>query len=206
MFELFKKKIPHCDELFIKYFSPWYSENERPKMTRPDLYQIDGFNGQPLDLDKLQYLTDESLQRNTKQVKAMADTALNDFQNIYKSDKIDLKFLDAVDKYFDRHKISELIKKSDPSDFSNPYLVTVCQFGAILGQLFSEVEGFGWLYSYPYFHSIIVHKDTGIGITVFDWGVKKFSEYGVDDGFAAKFNAALEGIKQEDQRNTLGLY
>jgi hypothetical protein len=71
----------------------------------------------------------------------------------------------------------------------------------MLGQLFTELDGFDWLYSFPYYHSIIVHRDTGFGITVFDWGVKKFSEYGVDDGFVAKFHAALDGIKGQWEEN-----
>ena len=62
----------------------------------------------------------------------------------------------------------------------------------MLGHLFNQMEGFDWLYSHPYFHSIIVHKDTGFGITVFDWAIKKFSEYGVEDGNVAKFHAAID--------------
>ncbi|HMT54918.1 MAG TPA: hypothetical protein PKD16_17780 [Saprospiraceae bacterium] len=195
MFGLFKKKLPHCDELFIKYLSPWYNEDDRPKMTRPDMYQIAAFEGQPLDLDDLQYLMPEYLE----QVKAiindtMTNAALEDFSLIYKSDTISFEFLDGVDTYYDRVKITELIKDSDPKDFSNPYLVTVCEFGVLLGQLFRKIEGYDWLYSHPYYHSIIVHKETGMGITVFDWAVKKFSEYGVDDGYVAKFHAAIEEV------------
>lgn len=107
-----------------------------------------------------------------------------------------------MDKFYDRQKIAEIIKLSDPKDFSNLYLVSVCEFGATLGQLFNNLDGFGWLYSYPYFHSIIVHQETGFGITVFDWAIKKFSEYGVDDGFVAKLHAAVEGIN--DYRNKNG--
>lgn len=109
--------------------------------------------------------------------------------------------MDAVDRYYDRIKISELIKKSDPKDFSNPYLVTVSEFGVLLGQLFRQIDGYDWLYSHPYYHSIIVHKYTGFGITVFDWAVKKFSEYGVDDGFVAKFHAAIDGINGQLEDN-----
>ena len=36
---------------------------------------------------------------------------------------------------------------------------------------------------------------SGIGITIFDWAIKKFSEYGVDDGYVAKFHAALEYVR-----------
>lgn len=202
MFGLFKKKLPHCDELFVKYLSPWYDEDDRPKMTRPDMYQIAAFEGQPLDLDKIQYLTPEYLEEVKTLINdTMPKAVLDDFSFIHKSDNIDFDLLDAVDKYYDKAKIAELIKESDPKEFSNPYLVTVCEFGVLLGQLFRQLDGYDWLYSHPYYHSIIVHKDTGFGITVFDWGVKKFSEYGVDDGFVAKFHAAVGGVNEQWKDN-----
>jgi len=198
MLGLFKKKLPHCDTLFEKFFSPWYDEEDRPKMTRPDMFQIAAFEGKPLNLAEIQYLADDYVTELTEHINVtMVDATLNDFQHIIQSDKIDLSVLDAVDKYYDRAKISELIKDSDPKDFSNSYVVTVCEFGVMLGQLFRQKEGFDWLYSHPYFHSIIVHKDTGFGISVFDWAIKKFSEYGVDDGFVDKFHAAIAGVNGE---------
>jgi len=202
MFGLFKKKLPHCDELFIRFLSPWYDHDDRPKMTRPDMYQIAAFDGKTLNLDKIQYLTPESLQEvKTLINETMTKAVLDDFSFIHRSGIIDFDLLDAVDKYYDRTKISELIKESDPNDMSNPYLVTVCEFGVLLGQLFRQIEGYDWLYSQPYFHSIIVHKDTGLAITVFDWAVKKFSEYGVDDGFTAKFHAAIDGVNGQWEDN-----
>ncbi len=164
------------------------------------MYVISGFDEQHLDLDKIQYLPDDLLEYNKKQLQKMTDAALNDYQRIIKSEKLDLNVVDAVDKYYDRKRIADLISKSDPSDFSNDYVIEVCEFGATLGHLFNQVEGYGWLYSHPYFHSIIVHKDSGSGITVFDWAVKKFSEYGTDDGFAAKFQMALESVKQSKRQ------
>lgn len=204
MFGLFKKKLPHCDKLFVKFLSPWYDEEERPKMTRPDMYQIAGYEGQPLILDEIQYLPTEYLEEVKILINnSLTEAVLKDFSFIYKSDTIDLKLLDAVDKYFDRKRISELIKESNPKDFSNPYLVAVCEFGVLLGQLFRQLEGYDWLYSYPYFHSIIIHQDTGYGITVFDWAVKKFSEYGVDDGFVAKFQAAIDEVNGQLNDNEM---
>lgn len=195
MLGLFKKKLPGCDMLFEKFFSPWYPENERPEMTRPDMYQIAAYEGEPLHFDEMQYLDAEGVENRKQFINStMVDAALADFQNIIVSDKLDLSVLDAVDKYYDRAKIAALIKESDPADFSNPYVVTVCEFGVMLGHLFNQMDGFDWLYSHPYFHSIIVHKNTGYGITVFDWAIKKFSEYGVEDGYVAKFHAALDGI------------
>lgn len=202
MFGQLKKKLPHCDELFVKFLSPWYDEDDRPKMTRPDIYQIAAFEGQTLDLDEIQYLTPEYLEEVKTLINdTMTKAFFEDFSFIHKSDNLNFDLLDAVDKYYDRAKIAELIKESDPKDFSNPYLVTVCEFGVLLGQLFKQLEGYDWLYSHPYYHSIIVHKDTGFGIAVFDWAVKKFSEYGVDDGFVAQFQAAVDGVNRHWKDN-----
>jgi hypothetical protein len=55
----FKKKLPHFDELFVNYLCPWFDENYRLKIIRPDRYQIAAFEGQLLDLDEMQYLTPE---------------------------------------------------------------------------------------------------------------------------------------------------
>lgn len=198
MFGLFKKKLPDCDEVFEIYFSPWYNEEDRPKMTRPDMYEIAAYEGQPLNMAELQYLQDDYVKELTEHINVtMVDAALSDFQHIITSDQLDLTVLDAVDKYYDRARIAQLIKESDPADFSNAYLVTVCEFGVMLGHLFKQMDGFDWLYSHPYFHSIIVHKETGFGITVFDWAIKKFSEYGVEDGYVAKFHAAIAGVHGE---------
>jgi hypothetical protein len=151
MLGLFKSKIPDCDELFVKYLSPWYPESERPKMTRPDMYVISGFEGQPLEIDSLQYLADDLLATTKKQIQTITDAALQDYQEIVKSNKLDFKVLDSVDRFYNRKRISEVLKNSDPSDYSNQYLVTVCEFGATLGQLFQEIDGFDWLYSFSIF-------------------------------------------------------
>lgn len=199
MLKLFRKKLPHCDKLFREYLSPWYPVDNKPEMTRPDMYIIAGYEGQPLDLDELQYLPDEMLQEVKESIAIITDAAFHDYQSITEADSLSLAVLDEVDRYYDRATVAQLIKDSNPEDYSNPYLVSVCEFGATLGYLFNQSSEFGWLYSYPYFHSIIVHKETGFGITVFDWAVKKFSEYGIEDGFVAKYHAALNGIKDYKQ-------
>jgi hypothetical protein len=132
------------------------------------LYVISAYKGHPLDLASLQYLPEERLQTGKDQIGRMAAAALTDYQSIFPSATFTMDLLDGVDRFYDRKRIAELIKRSDPKDFSNDYLVSVCQFGALLGQLFEEKDGFGWLYSQPYYNSIIVHTPTGFGITVFD--------------------------------------
>jgi hypothetical protein len=201
MFGLFKKKLPHCDTLFKKYLSPWYDEANKPQMPRPDIFKIAAYEGKPIDLDAIQYLLPEILEQVKSFINEnMKEATLIDFNEIYSTDELNLELLDAVDKCYNRKAIFDLINESDPNDYSNSYLVIVCEFGILLGNLFEQKEDYGWLYSYPYYHSIIVHKKTGIGIPVFDWAVKKFSEYGVDDGFVAKFNHAIIVVNNEMEK------
>lgn len=165
------------------------------------MYIIAAYNGQPLNIAQIQYIPENLLSETKQQVEEITKAALEDYKSLFGFENISLKELDIIDKYFDKRKIKEIIKSSDPQDYANSYLISICEFGAVLGKLFSEIKGFDWLYSYPYFHSIIVHSETGYGITVFDWAVKKFSSYGLNDGFANKFNACLEVITEESQSN-----
>jgi hypothetical protein len=194
---MFWIKLPHCDKLFKKYLSPWYPEEVRPNMTRPDMYVIAGYEDKKLDIDQIQYLPKTGLIETKELICNMRNCYQKDFQNFLKFEEINLDVIDAVDKAFGKSEVSELIKMSDPKDFGNQYLVMVCEFGIALGDLFVKSGKFKWLYSYPYFHSIVVNPETGQGITVFDWAVKKFSSYGIDDGFKWKFLKAMDLIEKE---------
>ncbi len=124
MLNIFRKKLPGCDMLFAKYFGPWYNKEDRPTITRPDMYVISDYEGQPLHLNKIQILSPDLPEKNRKQIQTMADAALQDYQDIIQSDKLDFQVLDAVDKHFDRKEIAGIIKRSDPKDFSNEYLIS----------------------------------------------------------------------------------
>jgi hypothetical protein len=189
--------LDHSDKLFKRFLSPWYPDKDGPKATRPDMYVMEGLEEHPLDLKTLQRLESPKLMEVKVKIDQITDTALQDYQKIIKSEKFDLNVLAAVDKYFDRKKVSKIIKNSKPKDPNNPYLTQVCQFGAMLGNIFDQNEEFGWLYADPYFHSIIVHKKTGYAITVFDWAVKKFSSSGIDTGYAAKYIASSKTIQKQ---------
>lgn len=199
-------KLPNCDTLFKKYLDHWYPENERRGMTRPDIYTIAAFKGVPLQVNRIQYLPPDILLHNQKMVDSMIVSAKNDFQDIVAFNDFSIEIIDKIDKHFDKKKVIELIKKSDPKDFSNQYLVTVCEFGSMLGEMFTRQPDFKWLYSYPYFNSIIVHQSTGTGVTVYDWAIKKFSSYGIDDGFAAKLQHAIKIIPEEQSGIGIATY
>lgn len=193
----FFKRLPDDSKLFRRFLAPWYPESDRRTVTRPDMYIIAGYGYKPIDIDSLQYLPPLHLREAREMVDIMTDAARGDFQNIVAFDDFNLDVLDAVDRFHTREIIGKLIRISDPKDFGNAYLVSVCEFGAMLGAMFVAMRDYEWLYSWPYFNSIVVHTLTGWGIPVFEWSVKKFSEYGIEDGYVGKFEMAIKSINND---------
>ena len=194
---MFWNKLPHCDKLFVKFLSPWYPAADKPTKTRPDMYIISGYEGKTLDIENLQYLTKEGLNETKEIFKKVRDSYLEDFQSFRKFDQLNVDVIEAIDIAYGKRKVEELINMSNPKEFDNQYLVMVAEFGLALGDLFVNTGRFKWLYSFPFFHSVVVNPETGQAITVFDWAVKKFSSYGVNDGYKWKFQKAMELIEQD---------
>lgn len=57
------------------------------------MFVISGFEGKTLDLDDLQYLPDELLNKTKNQISTITNAALQDYQNIIKSDRLDFNVL-----------------------------------------------------------------------------------------------------------------
>jgi hypothetical protein len=194
---MFWNRIPHCDTLFKKFLSPLYPEKNRPTMTRPDMYVISAFEGESIDIDQIQYLEPNLLKATKEAFEIYRKAYYKDFQHYIQFQTLNLDVIDAVDKYFGEPEVRELIKRSRPTNPNNHYVAHIMEFGLALGDLFVETGKFKWLYSNPEFHSIVVNPDTGNAITIFDWAVKKFSSYGIDDGFKTKFLKALEIVESD---------
>jgi hypothetical protein len=91
MLGLFKKKLPGSDILFQKFFRHWYEEEDKPNIPRPDMFQIDAYEGERLNLDDIQNLDDDYVAELKEHINVtMVEAALSDFQHIIKSDKLDL--------------------------------------------------------------------------------------------------------------------
>ena len=56
-----------------------------------------------------------------------------------------------------------------------------------------------WIIEWPYWESSLFDNKTGHVLAVFHWAIKKMSDYGIDDGFAAKTKACLQ-LLEEDRR------
>ncbi|MCG8700143.1 MAG: hypothetical protein MI922_18955 [Bacteroidales bacterium] len=201
MIKIFNKSIPHCDKLFKKYFRPWYLEDNPPLKTRPDFYTISAYENEPLNMEEVQYLDQKTMEFVLDIFHKMRSAYKQDFQIHAEFGVINIDVIEKFDDFYTKAIIRDLINKSAPKKFDNPYLVTVCELGLALGDLFVNTTKFRWLYSFPYFHSIVVNPQTGIGITVFDWALKRLSSYGMNDRLKGKYDITIEII--DDKIKTL---
>lgn len=141
--------------------------------------------------------TAEGYIRIKQQVEAMITASRQDLQDIAKFDEYNLDTIDKLDKAIDRKYIKGIIDVSQPDDDANHYLISIIEFGCALAETMEkEIGGFVWVYDYPYWESTLVHKKTGFEIPVFHWAIKKYSDYGVDDGFKAKILALKKNLNE----------
>ena len=121
------------------------------------------------------------------------------------SGEIDQDWVAAFDQHYTRVRIRETIERSDPRDYGNDYLVTCCEFGAVLGRVLMSLEPrLLWRLDWPYWDSTLLDPKTGTAISVFHWAIKKLSAYGVDDGYAAKVNACLRSLTENGELGGVG--
>jgi hypothetical protein len=187
--------IPDCDEVFTQFFDRWYDDDDRQRKgfphTRPDMMVAyrPGLAGSDLCP-----LSEESELRVLDRIATMLRTAGSDWPSFLEvSGEIDMSWVEAFDSYYDIERIAGLIRCSEPADFSNDFIVTVCQFGAVLGHVMRQSEPrLQWVAEWPYWESGLYDPETGNIIPPFHWAIKKFSDYGVDDGYSPKINCMVD--------------
>ncbi len=60
-----------------------------------------------------------------------------------------------------------------------------------------NADGLMWLYDWPYWESSIYDPQTGQLFPVFHWAIKKFSCYGINDGFKDKLLMCSQMIEDD---------
>ncbi len=194
MFSFFSRcknsdKLPDCNDLYVKYVHKWDDNPEHKILiVKPDMVQ--SFKPDT-DFSALVDSTDEMYVQIKQQIKTMISASRQDLQELAKFNEFNLETIDKLDKAIDRQYIKSVIDASDVNDDGNQYLISTIEFGCALAETIeNEIGGFVWVYDYPYWESTIVHKKTGFEIPVFHWAIKKYSDYGVDDGFKGKIFAS----------------
>lgn len=187
-------KLPDCDNLFRKFFDHWYKDEDRKRKgfpaTRPDAQKF-AYAG--YSAEQVSPLSKEGQTRVLKHINTMIDAVKADFPGYLPiTGEPTLDWIDAFDRFYTAKEIRSLIKDSNPKEFDNRYLVTCCEFGALIGHVFTTYrDDLEWLPDWPYWESGILDTKTGYRIHVFHWAIKKLSSYGVDDGYRAKLLATV---------------
>ena len=201
-----RARIGDADQMFRRFFNGWYDDDARKlkgfEAARPDIMQVPEYVGRPVS--EVCLLTKAAASEATDRIQIMRKAAEGDwptFLNVRQP--MDLGWVESFDKHYDLTRVTELLSRSDPADFSNDYLVTVCEFGSVLGSVMKGLlPRLVWLPSWPYWESSIFDAETGHVVPVFHWAIKKFSTYGIDDGIAAKLQVCVQML--QDREATAG--
>ncbi len=194
--------LPHCDELFLKFFDPWYDDDDRARRgfpaTRPDMLSYEGLKGRTVF--EMRRLNEEGLRDVSDRINRMFAAARNDWSFLLPDKEETLiGWLAAIDADYDRERIRKTIDHSNPNEYANDYVVTCCELGTVIGRLLEQtLPRLEWHFGWPYWESALFDSETGTVVPVFHWAVKKMSEYGVDDGLVDKVEACA-GILAGDQ-------
>ncbi len=194
--------LPDADKLFLRFFDRWYTDADREAnvfpTTRPDILMTKGYVGrEPADVSKL---SSEGAQEQLKRVVAILDAAKADWPTyLGVKEPVDLNWVKAFDKHYNKKRVADLVKRSDPDAFNNDYLVVACEFGSVLGYVLKERIGrLEWMAASPYWECSLFDSKTGSIIPVFHWAIKKLSSYGLNDGFGAKVEACINRLGEPD--------
>ena len=190
--------LPDCDDVFARYFAPWYQGQEfearRYVATRPD---VEGWAEPNTPPDVASRLNDKGRQETLRQIAGMVEAARGDWP-VYLpvAGRPSLAWIEAFDDYWTATRVQELLDRSDPTDFGNDLLVTACEFGAVLGHVMREAAPqLEWLPDWPYWESGLLDVPSGYRVNVFHWAIKRFSEYGLEDGYGAKVGKCIELVR-----------
>ncbi len=194
--------LPHCDELFVRFFLPHYSVSDADrypfgKLTRPDMMSSEYPNGTPLC--EVSTLGEEGQTAICDHLDTMTKAAISDFgRSLGLSGAADVTWLEAVDNFYNESVIGKLIKDSDPTDDSNDYKIVCIEFGLLVAHILKKsCPELCWLADSPYWESTLLHEPTQNIIAPMHWGIKKMSGYGWDDGFVEKCEMCLGLLSQD---------
>lgn len=191
--------IPHCDELFQRFFAPWYSADELSnrgfKGTRPDILEFPNHIGK--SAAELSPLREEVQTRFVQHLaKTMTDAAIGDFGSLLSlSPPVDFDWIKKIDEYFNVERIAELIEVSDPAENGNTYFILCIELGTLIAQTMQTlVPDLQWMPDSPYWESALWHPPSGFLIPPTHWAINKFSDDGWNDGLVPKIHCGLQSL------------
>lgn len=186
--------LPDADEVYSLFFDRWYDNDDRKRKgfthTRPDMAAC---YRPGLDSSEISRLTAKSQTEVIRRIQRMLDAAQADWPSYLPvANEVSEHWIEAFDDFYDAKHVASVINRSAPDDFSNDLVVAVCQFGAVLGHMLLQFQPrLRWIPEWPYWESSLYDPVSGNVIPPFHWAMKKFSSYGIDDGFVRKVQMCL---------------
>lgn len=184
--------LPEPDELFDQIFRPHYPpgrlEGRMFKATFPDVVGV----RKGVTAEEASGLPPKGIEYAANCIERMVEAAKGDWpQYLPVSGEIDLAWIRAFDEKHDEAYVAALLEQADAADFGNNALISCCEFGAVLGHVLKGMRPeLIWVYDVPYWDSWLYSPEKGLMINVFSWAMKKFSAYGIGDGYAEKLVSA----------------
>jgi hypothetical protein len=129
----------------------------------------------------------------------MTNAAVGDFANLLElSPPVGFDWIQAIDEYYNIDRIADLIAESDPTEDGNPYFITCIELGTLIAKMIqSLVPDLEWLADSPYGESSLWHPTSGQMIPPTHWAIKKFSDYGWNDGLVPKIHCGAHALGEE---------
>ncbi|MCX6854960.1 MAG: hypothetical protein NTV80_08660, partial [Verrucomicrobia bacterium] len=127
--------LPEIDDFYTTFFDRWYSDDDRDrkrfKFTRPDIMKL---YKPEVSVSEICALNDEYRDEAERRVFRIFSSAKSDWPTFLPlSEPVNETWIQLFDEHYVSEVVADLIQKSDPEDFANDVVVSVCQFGAVLG-------------------------------------------------------------------------
>jgi len=195
--------LPGADALFQCFCAGWYPDHRRhedPPELRPDLEEIELPPG--THVSALQFLDPEGRKQTADIIQKIGRAGEADWiSTLGVTPPVDEKWLTAFEKAWPADRVLDAVRSSDPSSLDNPWLVLVCETGALVGSMLRQRRpALQWLYDAPYWDSSLFDLNTLVRVPVFHWAARRFSADGCDHPLIDKIEATMEFIQETEQK------
>jgi hypothetical protein len=191
-------QLPSAKQLFENYFLIEYTPRDKDRLgleyPRPDIIGSTDLIGKTAN--DVSAVTAESQTQIGEIVQGLLDHAEATWADAFgEPEAFSLAGLAAFDKANDAAAVSALIKRSDPLNANNDYVIRASLFGAVIGETIRHMcPRTQWVYDHPLWESCILDPQAGSIIPVFHWAVHRLSGSGLADETTGKVVAAVDMI------------
>ncbi len=193
-------QLPSAKQLFENYFLLEYTPRDKDRLgleyPKPDIMgSLELVGKTPNDIS---IVTAESQTDIGEIVQGLLDHAEATWADAFgEPDVFSLEGLAAFDQANDAAAVSSVIKRSDPLNANNEYVIRASLFGAVIGETIRHLcPRTQWVYDHPLWESAIFDPQGGAIIPVFHWAIHRLSGTGIADETTGKVLTAIDMLNR----------